>query len=75
MRGDVAVREMSQKFDGYAPEAFKLSEREIESAAAEIGAYCSRLCMLEGFVGHVEQANLRVRRYGRRNVGYGQAAE
>jgi sulfopropanediol 3-dehydrogenase len=46
-----------------------------DEAAAEIGAYCSRLCMLEGFVGHAEQANLRVRRYGRRNVGYGQAAE
>ncbi len=46
-----------------------------DEAAAEIGAYCSRLCMLEGFVGHAEQANLRVRRYGRREVGYGQAAE
>jgi sulfopropanediol 3-dehydrogenase len=46
-----------------------------DEAAAEIGAYCSRLCMLEGFVGHAEQANLRVRRYGRRNVGYGKAAE
>src|ERR1700722_8089223 len=46
-----------------------------DEAAAEIGAYCSRLCLLEGFVGHAEQANLRVRRYGRRNVGYGQAAE
>ena len=45
-----------------------------DEAAAEIGAYCSRLCMLEGFVGHAEQANLRVRRYGRKNVGYGQAA-
>jgi hypothetical protein len=46
-----------------------------DEATAEIGAYCSRLCMLEGFVGHAEQANLRVRRYGRRKVGYGQAAE
>ena len=44
-------------------------------AAAEIGAYCSRLCMLEGFVGHAEQANIRVRRYGGRNVAYGTAAE
>lgn len=44
-------------------------------AAAEIGAYCSRLCMLEGFVGHAEQANIRVRRYGGRNVPYGEAAE
>jgi sulfopropanediol 3-dehydrogenase len=44
-------------------------------AAAEMGAYCSRLCLLEGFVGHAEQANLRVRRYGGRNVAYGEAAE
>ena len=29
-----------------------------------IGEYCSRLCMLEGFSGHAEQANVRVRRYG-----------
>ncbi|SFB28141.1 sulfopropanediol 3-dehydrogenase [Rhizobium sp. NFR07] len=46
-----------------------------DAAAAEIGAYCSRLCMLEGFVGHAEQANLRVRRYGGQNVPYGVAAE
>ena len=46
-----------------------------DEAAAEIGAYCSRLCMLEGFVGHAEQANVRVRRYGGRNVAYGSAAE
>ena len=46
-----------------------------DEAASEIGAYCSRLCMLEGFVGHAEQANIRVRRYGGRNVPYGEAAE
>ncbi len=46
-----------------------------DAAAAEIGEYCSRLCMLEGFVGHAEQANLRVRRCGGRNVAYGTAAE
>ncbi|NNU63220.1 histidinol dehydrogenase [Ochrobactrum soli] len=46
-----------------------------DAAAAEIGAYCSRLCMLEGFVGHAEQANIRVRRYGSQNVPYGVAAE
>lgn len=46
-----------------------------DAAAAEIGAYCSRLCMLEGFVGHAEQANIRVRRYGGKNVPYGSAAE
>jgi sulfopropanediol 3-dehydrogenase len=46
-----------------------------DEAAAMIGAYGSRLCMLEGFVGHAEQCNIRVRRYGRRNVAYGTAAE
>ncbi len=45
-----------------------------DAAAAEMGAYGSRLCMLEGFVGHAEQCNLRVRRYGGRNVPYGAAA-
>ena len=46
-----------------------------DAAAAEIGAYGSRLCMLEGFVGHAEQCNVRVRRYGRKNIPYGAAAE
>lgn len=46
-----------------------------DEASAEIGAYCSRLCMLEGFAGHAEQANVRVRRYGGRNVGYGEAVD
>lgn len=46
-----------------------------DAAAAEIGAYGSRLCMLEGFVGHAEQCNLRVRRYGGRNIPYGAAAD
>lgn len=46
-----------------------------DEAAARIGEYCSRLCLLEGFVGHAEQANVRVRRYGGRNVPYGKAAE
>jgi len=46
-----------------------------DEASAMIGEYCSRLCILEGFVGHAEQANIRVRRYGGRNVPYGQAAE
>ena len=48
---------------------------DTDKAAAEMGAYGSRLCMLEGFVGHAEQCNLRVRRYGGRNVAYGTAAE
>ena len=46
-----------------------------DEASAMIGEYCSRLCMLEGFAGHAEQANVRVRRYGGRNVPYAQAAE
>ena len=45
-----------------------------DAAAASIGAYGSRLCMLEGFVGHAEQCNLRVRRYGGVDVPYGQGA-
>jgi sulfopropanediol 3-dehydrogenase len=46
-----------------------------DQASAMIGEYCSRLCMLEGFAGHAEQANVRVRRYGGRNVPYATAAE
>ncbi len=46
-----------------------------DEAAALIGEYGSRLCILEGFVGHAEQCNVRVRRYGGRNVPYGAAAE
>jgi sulfopropanediol 3-dehydrogenase len=45
-----------------------------DEAAAEIGAYGSRLCLLEGFVGHAEQCNLRVRRYGGVNIPYGGSA-
>ena len=39
-----------------------------DEASAKVGEYCSRLCALEGFAGHGEQANIRVRRYGGRNV-------
>src|SRR5882757_5720682 len=46
-----------------------------DEASAKIGEVCSRLCILEGFSGHAEQANIRVRRYGGRNVPYAQAAE
>ena len=45
-----------------------------DEASAMIGEYGSRLSMLEGFVGHAEQANVRVRRYGGRNVPYGTGA-
>jgi sulfopropanediol 3-dehydrogenase len=46
-----------------------------DQASAMVGEYCSRLCILEGFSAHAEQANVRVRRYGGRNVDYAQAAE
>ena len=46
-----------------------------DEASAMIGEYCSRLCVLEGFLGHAEQANIRVRRYGGRNIPYATAAE
>ena len=46
-----------------------------DEASAMIGAYGSRLCLMEGFTGHAEQANIRVRRYGGKNVGYGMAVE
>ena len=45
-----------------------------DEAATLIGEYGSRLCILEGFVGHAEQCNIRVRRYGGLNVPYGEAA-
>jgi sulfopropanediol 3-dehydrogenase len=37
-------------------------------ATAIIGEYCSRLCAIENFAGHKEQADLRVRRYGGKNA-------
>jgi len=46
-----------------------------DEAAVKIGEYCSRLCILESFVGHAEQANIRVRRYGGKDVPYGEAVE
>ena len=46
-----------------------------DAASAMIGEYCSRLCALEGFAGHGEQANIRVRRFGGRNIPYAGAAQ
>jgi len=46
-----------------------------DEASAKIGAYGSRLCHMEGFIGHAEQANIRVRRFGGRNIGYGAAVD
>ena len=46
-----------------------------DEASVMVGEYCSRLCMLEGFVGHAEQANIRVRRFGGKDIAYGTAAD
>ena len=46
-----------------------------DNASAFVGSYASRLCLMEGFVGHAEQANVRIRRYAGLNVPYGEAAE
>src|SRR5947207_1039633 len=43
-------------------------EVKTPEASAMIGEYCSRLCAIERFWGHKEQADLRVRRYGRKNA-------
>ena len=43
-------------------------------ASVEVGEYCSRLCAIERFWGHKEQADLRLRRYGGQNVGLGAKA-
>ena len=45
-----------------------------DQASAMVGEYASRLCIMEGFAGHAEQANVRVRRYGHRNIEYATAA-
>lgn len=44
-----------------------------DEASAMIGAYCSRLCAIEGMIAHGEQANIRVRRYGGVDVPYASA--
>jgi sulfopropanediol 3-dehydrogenase len=44
-----------------------------DEASALIGEYCSRLCVLEGFYGHAEQANIRLRRYGGKKIPYATA--
>jgi len=43
-------------------------EVKTPEASAMVGEYCSRLCAIERFWGHKEQADLRIRRYGRRNA-------
>ncbi|NKC16257.1 MAG: histidinol dehydrogenase [Gammaproteobacteria bacterium] len=42
-------------------------QRITQEASVQIGEYCSRLCALEGFAGHKEQADIRLRRYAGTN--------
>jgi sulfopropanediol 3-dehydrogenase len=44
-------------------------QRVTKEASVEVGKYCSRLCALEGFAGHKEQADIRLRRYAGINEG------
>ena len=41
-------------------------QKVTEEASLMVGQYCSRLCAVEGFAGHKEQADIRVRRYGKK---------
>ena len=43
---------------------------ENKNTSSEVGEICSRLSLIEGFAGHAEQANIRVRRYSGKNVPY-----
>ena len=44
-------------------------QRVTPEASVVVGEYCSRLCALEGFMGHKEQADIRLRRYGQSSAG------
>jgi len=44
-------------------------QKVTKEASVKIGKYCSRLCALEGFAGHKEQADIRLRRYAGINEG------
>lgn len=46
-----------------------------DEATTKIGEYCSRLCALEGFYGHGEQANIRVRKFSDKEVPYASAVD
>lgn len=56
-------------------EVSKPDSEKAEDDATQIGEYGSNLCMLEYFVGHAEQSNIRVRRCGGMNVPFGDTAE
>ena len=44
-------------------------QRVTEEASAIVGEYGSRLCAIEGFIGHQKQCDLRVERYKKETVG------
>jgi sulfopropanediol 3-dehydrogenase len=46
-----------------------------DEATTKVGEYCSRLCALEGFYGHGEQANIRVRKFSDKEVPYASAVD
>ncbi len=48
-------------------------QRVTEEASVVVGEYCSRLCAIEGFMGHKEQADIRLRRYGKKQISTGTA--
>jgi NAD(P)-dependent dehydrogenase (short-subunit alcohol dehydrogenase family) len=52
----------------YCRKTCTYQEVATDEASALIGDYCSRLCAIENFAGHQEQADIRVRRYGGRNA-------
>jgi len=43
-------------------------QRVSEEASVMVGEYCSRLCAMEGFAAHKEQADIRLRRFAGQNV-------
>jgi sulfopropanediol 3-dehydrogenase len=55
-RGDEAVREYSEKFDGWSPESFRLSEEEIERIVAGVP---------EQVIADIEAVQARVRTFAR----------
>ncbi len=48
---------------------------ETDEASIRVGEYCSRLSLMEGFPGHAEQANVRIRRFAGKSIGYAEAAQ
>lgn len=46
-----------------------------DEATTKVGEYCSRLCALEGFYGHGEQANIRIRKFSDKEVPYASAVD